>query len=322
MVSILTNPRFAEAYARLADVSLDPRRHTAENARTHSDAVAELAARLAVANGCSADEVQLLTNLGHAHDIGKILGAARPALSLEVLAECGAEEPRLLSLVKWHDTALPWHKAQQRGEPPSSKAWCKLAAEVDLRLLGLFMVADRVDAPGGWRRNAPTPWFLGQARARGLVDELVLDVDDHPSEVSAGAALVRSDGGGPEVLVIRVRADGFELPKGGLEWNELPVAAAIRELREESGLDGELHGGAALGQLDYFVGSGTERYLKRVVYYSVLAQGELTLGPLPGRTRERQWLAADDVARVPLIDGRLRPILQAALDLTSARAPR
>jgi 8-oxo-dGTP pyrophosphatase MutT (NUDIX family) len=313
MEDLLKNQRFAEVYRRLKNVSLNPRRHTAPDAQAHSDAVAQLARRLGLANGCTPNELQLLSNLGHAHDLGKITGTARPERSLEVLADCGVSDPELLTLVKWHDTGLPWHKAVLRGEAPSDKAWRRLAQDVDIRLLSIFMVADRVDAPGGWRRNAPTPWFLGEARRRGLIGALRFDVEDHPSEVCAGAALVVEDRGGPKVLVIRTRAAGWELPKGGLEWDELAPEAAIRELREEAGADGELQVATELGSLDYFLGTGHDRRRKRVGYFLVRAVADVKLGALPERTLERRWLTREVLADVPLVNDELRPILQAAL---------
>ncbi|HWO24657.1 MAG TPA: NUDIX domain-containing protein [Kofleriaceae bacterium] len=321
MDRILDHERFAETFRQLAGVSLNPRRHTAANALAHSEAVAARAAALARANGCTEREVCLLEDLGRAHDIGKVTGTARPERSLEVLRDCGVEDPALLALVKWHDTNLPWYLAQAKGQPPSDKAWRRLAAEVELRLLALFMVADRVDAPPGWRRNAPTVWFLREARARGLVSGLVLDLPESPSEICAGGALVRGGGGARELLVIRVRAEGYELPKGGIEWDELPEAAAARETREEAGVASELAAGPELGAVDYFVGEGAERYRKRVRYFALGAGtgtsagtgGELALGPLPERTRERRWIGADEARTIPLINEELRPLLAGAL---------
>ncbi|HEX7838313.1 MAG TPA: hypothetical protein VF469_12650, partial [Kofleriaceae bacterium] len=225
MDSIMNNPRFAEAFGQLANVRLNPRRHTAANALEHSEAVAARGGTLARANHCSEPHARLLEDLGRAHDIGKITGTARPERSLEVLHACGVEHAELLALVKWHDTSLPWFLAGTRGQPPSEKAWRRLASEVDLRLLSIFMVADRVDAPPGWRRNAPTVWFLAQARERGLIADLALDLPDQPSEIAAGGAVVREHAGVPEVLLV-CAGEGFELPAGSIEWDELPSDAA------------------------------------------------------------------------------------------------
>jgi 8-oxo-dGTP pyrophosphatase MutT (NUDIX family) len=319
MEDLLQNKTFSAAYGELGRVTLNPRRHTAPDARSHSDAVARMAAQLGLANGCSATEVALLTNLGYAHDIGKITGTARPERSLDVLAECGATDRDLLGLVRWHDTSLPWHRSALRGEAPSDKAWQKLALEVDVRLLCLFMVADRVDAPGGWRRNAPTTWFISEARARGLVNDLVFDVDDHPSEVCAGAVLVARDEEGPAVLVIRTRSDFWELPKGGIEWDETPEEAVIRELREESGAIGALAVVAELGHIEYVLGASGDRRLKRVRYFVARAAGKPTLGDLPKKTLEQRWLRPGEVDSVPLVNEELRALLRAALHSEAAR---
>ena len=306
MTALLANPRFAEAYASLATIELNPRRHTAADAHAHSELVAQTAGRLARQNGCDPADVALLEDLGRAHDIGKLTGTAKPERSLALLEEWFASsddhlDPRLLELVKWHDTNLPWWTSTQRGQPPSDKAWRRLASKVDLRLLCLFMVADRVDAPGGWRRNAPALWFIEQARARGYVEELRLDLPDIPSEVCAGAALVH-DG---RVLVIRVRASGWELPKGGLEFDELPHEAALRELREEAGVEGHFEVERELASTSHAVAG----HQKRVHYFRVGVRGDVTLGLRPNRTRERQWVRFDELGALPLVAESLRGVL-------------
>jgi ADP-ribose pyrophosphatase YjhB (NUDIX family) len=318
MDGILNNESFAQAYRRMAAVRLNPRRHTAANALLHSEQVSSMAGALARANGCGAEEIRLLTDLGRAHDIGKITGTAQPERSLEVLRACGVADPVLLGLTRWHDTALPWYRSRSKGQPPSERAWRRLASEVDLRLLAMFMVADRVDAPPGWRRNAPTVWFLEEARNRGLIAELALDLPDHPSEVSAGGAVVRDVGGGPEILVLRVRDEGYELPTGGIEWDELPEDAAVRETREEAAVEGPLLAGRELGHVDQPVGGAGAPHLERVRYFQLRSGGLLRLGATPSRIRERRWLRRDEVGSAPLVDEGLRSLL---LDAVSKVSP-
>lgn len=309
MTRLLDNPVFAARYRDLARVRLNPRRHAMADALTHSEAVAARAAALATASGFSDAERDLLEDLGRAHDIGKVTGTARPEKSLDVLDTCGVTDPVLRTLVRWHDTSLPWWNSSRKGQPPGDAAWRRLAGELDLRHLALFMVADRVDAPGGWRRNLPTLWFHGEARRRGLVpDGLVFDLPDEPSEISAGAVLV--DVG--KALVIRTRGDAFELAKGGLEWDELLEEAACRELAEEAGVTGPLDVIAPLGKVAYDVPSDGAHYRKHVRFYAARARGEVALGPLPERTRERRWVDRAEAASLPLVDESLRPILLAA----------
>lgn len=313
-MSVLQNPELARRYAELASVTLNPRRHLASDALAHSEAVAGAARRLGQQNGCAVEHVQLLEDLGRVHDIGKSTGTARPVASLEVLAECGITDPQLLALVERHDCNLPWFQSHTRGQAPSDKAWRRLAAAVDLQLLCVFMVADRIDAPGGWRRNAPTMWFLEQARTRGLIGELQLDLPDTPSERCAGAALIREAIEGPEVLLIRTRAHGYALPKGGIEFDELPIEAAARELREEAGVLGELElDPEPLGAVEYDVG-----HRKRVTYFRARAL-EGQLGELPRGTRERRWLGVAQLDEVALVSEELRPLLAGSLRPRQAR---
>ncbi len=314
MEQILTNVRFAEAFPLLAGVRLNPRRHTAANALEHSEAVAARAAILARANGCTVREALLLENLGRAHDLGKITGTARPERSLDVLRGCGIDDAGFLALVKWHDTNLPWYVARTKGQPPSDKAWRRLASEVDVRLLSIFMVADRVDAPPGWRRNAPTRWFLGEAKARGLIGDLVLDLPDHPGEVSSGGVLVRELDGTREVLLVRVGARGHEVPKRAIDWDELPGEAALRAIREEAGIEAELDIHRELEHVDSWVREGADGRLMRVRYFELVSRGSVLASALPEQGREVRWVRLDDLRAVPLVDEVLRPLLVKLLE--------
>ena len=165
---LLESPVFVADFERLRQVSLNPARHTSANAREHSLGVCHRARLLAIANGCTTSEVSVLRDLGLVHDIGKIDGTTHPAKSVELLPRYDLRDPLFVDLVRYHDVNLPWHISLGRGEPPTDKAWRKMAARVDVRLLCIFMVADRFDCPGGWRENAPLVWFLAEAERRGL----------------------------------------------------------------------------------------------------------------------------------------------------------
>lgn len=178
LASLLSRPGFAEDYQALARVSLDPKRHTSDNGLTHAVAVASRARSLGRANHRSEEECALLELLGHVHDLGKIGGTTHAADSVTLLQKHGVTDGRLLDFVKYHDTNLAWFLASQRRMAPGDGAWRKLAARVDPTLLAIFMVADRVDCPGGHRENPPLVWFLEELRRRGLIGPLVLDVEE------------------------------------------------------------------------------------------------------------------------------------------------
>jgi hypothetical protein len=184
MEKLLDDPRFLADYEKLKEVRLNPTRHAARNAQEHCELVATRILQLAALNNSSPEELRVLENLALVHDIGKISGTAHPAESVALLSRYGITDEAFTELVKYHDINLPWFLASQRGQSPSAKAWRKLASKVNVRLLCLFMVADRVDCPGGWRTNRPLVWFLGEMKARQLLDtELILD--DGPTAPAA-----------------------------------------------------------------------------------------------------------------------------------------
>ncbi len=70
-------------------------------------------------------------------------------------------------------------------------------------------------------------------------------------ETSAGGVIFRWHGETAHVLLIRDRYQHWGFPKGHLEGEETPADAALREVREETGL-GDLVLGPRLQTIDWF----------------------------------------------------------------------
>jgi 8-oxo-dGTP pyrophosphatase MutT (NUDIX family) len=122
-------------------------------------------------------------------------------------------------------------------------------------------------------------------------------------ETSAGGLVV--DRSGPEpagALIARLNRAGrveWCLPKGHLEHDETPEQAAVREIAEETGIQGRIIDG--LGTIDYWFSVEGKRVHKHVHHYLLLATG----GALS--TEGDPDHEAIDVAWVPLpeLDERL-----------------
>ena len=166
---LINNKRFKKDFDCLKEVTLNPERHSAPNAYIHCKQVVERAKELAELNRLDSESAILIVNLAYVHDIGKIHGDARPASSVELLPQYGVTQQAMIDYVKYHDINLPWFIAHGKGQTPGEKAWRKLAGKIDMQLLCLFMIADRVDCPGGWQANEPLVWFISEARQRGLL---------------------------------------------------------------------------------------------------------------------------------------------------------
>jgi 8-oxo-dGTP diphosphatase len=119
---------------------------------------------------------------------------------------------------------------------------------------------------------------------------------------AAGLLIRRVRGsGGPEFL-LQHRAgwshhgDTWGLPGGARDSDEEPVHAALREAAEEAGVDPAAV--RVTGELDDDHGGGWS-------YVSVLASpaGQLDPRPTGLETTDVRWVAADDVARLPLHPG-------------------
>jgi 8-oxo-dGTP pyrophosphatase MutT (NUDIX family) len=60
------------------------------------------------------------------------------------------------------------------------------------------------------------------------------------NETSAGGVTVRPNGGAFDVVIIKTHEGRWQLPKGWVEEGEEPAQAAVREVREEGGIESEV----------------------------------------------------------------------------------
>jgi 8-oxo-dGTP pyrophosphatase MutT (NUDIX family) len=84
-------------------------------------------------------------------------------------------------------------------------------------------------------------------------------------EFSAGGLVIRNLRGRPHVAVVRVRDQILALPKGHPEEGESAQDAALREVREETGL--EAAPVEKLGDIRYWYARDGDRVLKIVSFF-------------------------------------------------------
>ncbi len=112
---------------------------------------------------------------------------------------------------------------------------------------------------------------------------------------SAGGLVVRGD----EVLLIATAGGRrWQLPKGHLEAGELPAEAALREVREETGVTGSIL--APLSGVDYtFLERGKHRIRKHVDYFLLSYESGSETNFEPREVVAARWFPwAEAIARL------------------------
>jgi 8-oxo-dGTP pyrophosphatase MutT (NUDIX family) len=128
------------------------------------------------------------------------------------------------------------------------------------------------------------------------------------SEVSAGGVVYRRIDGDVEVALAARRTRrgqlAWGLPKGAIEEGERAEDAALREVREETGLDAEIE--TSLGDIRYFYVWEQTRVRKRVHFFLMRATGgdvsqhdhemeDVRWFPLPEAIRKAAYRGERDV---------------------------
>jgi 8-oxo-dGTP pyrophosphatase MutT (NUDIX family) len=142
------------------------------------------------------------------------------------------------------------------------------------------------------------------------------------TQVSAGGVAYRPSGAGIEVAVVCVgERRRWQLPKGLVEAGEAPEAAAVREVREEAGVDAEVV--APIERVEYWYvasrGGARVRYHKFVDFFLMRYLGG-DVRDHDHEVHEARWVEAS-AARELLAFESERRVVERARELVAA-APR
>lgn len=118
-------------------------------------------------------------------------------------------------------------------------------------------------------------------------------------EVSAGGVAFRANGDGFDIAMIHTHENRWQLPKGWIEAGELPEHAAVREVREEAGIDAEIV--APLGTIEYWYRSTYDPEPARVhkmVHVFLLRYLGGSTDDHDGEVAEARWVTIDEALRI------------------------
>lgn len=118
-------------------------------------------------------------------------------------------------------------------------------------------------------------------------------------EISAGGVIYRPADGMPMVCLIKTPPHGhWQLPKGLVEKEESLENAAMREVKEETGLDGISNG--LIDKIDYWFwlpeGDERKRHHKVVYFYLIQCTGGCTDNH-DNEVEEACWVSADEAVQ-------------------------
>jgi len=110
---------------------------------------------------------------------------------------------------------------------------------------------------------------------------------------SAGGIIIKFDKGGPKVLVTQhSKHKGWDFPKGHLEVGESSEDAALREVKEETGVVAEII--EKVGQTQYFYYEEGAKVLKTVTFF-LMKYIEKGVATTAFEVLDYKWLAPDEV---------------------------
>jgi 8-oxo-dGTP diphosphatase len=111
------------------------------------------------------------------------------------------------------------------------------------------------------------------------------------SEYSSGGVVFRLNGKGKGweiVAVQRARHEDWSLPKGHIEADETREQAALREVKEETGLDASIL--YSLGEIQYYFRKPKGDLIRKIVYYYLMEATTEKFGKPNWEVSEARWV--------------------------------
>lgn len=119
-------------------------------------------------------------------------------------------------------------------------------------------------------------------------------------EFSAGGVVVRAAPGGPQcIVIVPTRRDArgelvLALPKGHPDGDETPQQAALREVREETGVEASVR--APLDEVRYWYQRDGRRIAKRVKFFLLDHVSGDPEAHSDAEIEQARWMALDQAA--------------------------
>ena len=116
------------------------------------------------------------------------------------------------------------------------------------------------------------------------------------NQVSAGGVVYRGDGEDMEVVIIRALPEKrWQLPKGIIDDGETPEEAAVREVREESGINARII--RPIETIEYWFTANWDNSRRRVhkfVHFFLMKYGDGDTSDHDHEVDEVRWVTIDE----------------------------